>query len=54
MDKTKWIRLIQWKFGGCRGYESVPLAGRINDDYVGLLPGKLSRANTERAYRENE
>jgi hypothetical protein len=51
-DKTKWIRLIQWKFGGCGVYESVQLPGKIDAGYVRLFPGEPSKEITEGVYRE--
>ena len=41
MDKTKWIRLIQWKFGGCGVYESLPVRDKIDEGYVRLLHGNI-------------
>jgi hypothetical protein len=41
MDKIKWIRLIQWKFGGCGVYESIPVSGKIDENYVRILPGNI-------------
>jgi hypothetical protein len=41
MDKTKWIKLIQWKFGGSRVYESLPVNDKIDEGYVRLLPGNI-------------
>lgn len=34
MDKIKWIRLIQWKFGGRGIYESFPVCSKIDEGYV--------------------
>ena len=59
MDKIKWIRLIQWKFGGCGVYESIPVSSKIDENYVWSEPlrvdNKLSNINPWRDVdEENE
>jgi hypothetical protein len=51
MDKTKWIRLIQWKFGGCGVYESLRSLVK-SMKVMSVFSLGISRATTEREYRD--
>jgi len=41
MDKTKWMRWIQWKFGGSRVYMSLSVPGKIDEGYARLIPENI-------------
>ena len=55
MDKTKWMRLIQWKFGGCGIHKSLPVPGKIDEGYVRLLTENIKsnhwKDNIKKIYR---